>query len=91
MEHTDANTATGDAVAAFDNVTVLAPRGRFTVELYLSSLKLEGQVHCCCWCMFCVNEPCWQSGVLVLTILLLGYCTFDVDWDRPNGCEVAQS
>lgn len=43
MEHTDANTATGDAVAAFDNVTVLAPRGRFTVELYLSSLKLEGQ------------------------------------------------
>ena len=44
MEHTDAITAAGDAVATFDNVTVMAPRGRFTVELYLSSLKLEGQV-----------------------------------------------
>ncbi|KAK9813590.1 hypothetical protein WJX73_008969 [Symbiochloris irregularis] len=43
MEHIDNDTATGDAVVSFDNVTVMAPRGRFTVELYLSSLKLEGQ------------------------------------------------
>ena len=43
MEHTDANTAVGDAVATFESVSLLQPRGKFNVELYLSSMKLEGQ------------------------------------------------
>ena len=34
----------GNAVVTFDQVHVLAPRGRFEVEMYLSSLKLTGQV-----------------------------------------------
>lgn len=39
-----AGAATGDAVATFDQVGVLVPRGRFDIEMYLSSLKLVGQV-----------------------------------------------
>ena len=44
----------GNAVVTFDQVHVLAPRGRFEVEMYLSSLKLTGQVRChfqhlCCF------------------------------------------
>ena len=56
--------ATGDAVATFDQVGVLVPRGRFDIEMYLGSLKLVGQVGgaapaapaaaawrgCGCWC-----------------------------------------
>jgi hypothetical protein len=33
-----------DAVAVFDEVHVLAPRGRFVVEMHASFLKLVGQV-----------------------------------------------
>ncbi len=44
-EHTVDAGAGVDAVASFDNVNVMAPRGRFEVELYLSFLKLIGQVH----------------------------------------------
>jgi hypothetical protein len=44
MEHSDAGAAVGDAVATFDNVAVQAPRGRFDVEMYLTFLKLVGQV-----------------------------------------------
>ncbi|GAB4821853.1 hypothetical protein N2152v2_008899 [Parachlorella kessleri] len=43
MEHTDAGAATGDAVATFDQVGIIVPRGRFDVEMYMSSLKLVGQ------------------------------------------------
>ena len=43
-EHTVDAGAGVDAVASFDNVNVMAPRGRFEVELYLSFLKLIGQV-----------------------------------------------
>lgn len=35
---------TQDPVATFDTVQVLAPRGRFSIELYSSYLKLVGQV-----------------------------------------------
>ena len=44
VQHTDAGAAMGNAVVTFDQVHVLAPRGRFEVEMYLSSLKLTGQV-----------------------------------------------
>lgn len=44
MAHTDAGVAVGDAVVAFDGVAVLAPRGRFEIELYGSFMKLLGQV-----------------------------------------------
>lgn len=44
MDHTDAGDTVGDAVVTFDGVAVLAPRGRFEVELYLSFMKLLGQV-----------------------------------------------
>eukprot|EP00879_Flechtneria_rotunda_P026994 GHRR01028848.1.p1 GENE.GHRR01028848.1~~GHRR01028848.1.p1 ORF type:complete len:661 (+),score=230.98 GHRR01028848.1:215-2197(+) len=44
LQHTDAGVATSaDAVATFDDVAVLAPRGRFTVEMHPSFLKLVGQ------------------------------------------------
>ena len=46
VQHTDAGAAMGNAVVTFDQVHVLAPRGRFEVEMYLSSLKLTGQVRC---------------------------------------------
>lgn len=39
-----AGAATGDAVATFDQVGVLVPRGRFDIEMYMASLKLVGQV-----------------------------------------------
>ncbi|PSC71373.1 FACT complex subunit SSRP1 [Micractinium conductrix] len=42
-QYTDAGAATGDAVATFDQVGVLVPRGRFDIEMYLGSLKLVGQ------------------------------------------------
>jgi hypothetical protein len=44
MENTDTGAAVGDAVATFDNVAVIAPRGRFDVEMYLTFFKLVGQV-----------------------------------------------
>ena len=44
MAHTDAGVAVGDAVVTFDGVAVLAPRGRFDIELYGSFMKLLGQV-----------------------------------------------
>ena len=42
MEHTDAE-AVGEAVVAFNGVAVLAPRGRFDIEMHLGFLKLVGQ------------------------------------------------
>ncbi len=45
MQHTDAGVATSDdAVCIFDDVAVLAPRGRFEVEMHLGFLKMVGQV-----------------------------------------------
>lgn len=46
VQYTDAGAATGNAVVTFekDSLSLLAPRGRFDVEMYLSSLKLTGQV-----------------------------------------------
>ena len=43
-QHTVDAGAGVDAVASFENVAVLAPRGRFEVEMYLTFLKLVGQV-----------------------------------------------
>lgn len=43
VQFTDAGAATGSAVVTFDTMSLLAPRGRFDVEMYLSSLKLTGQ------------------------------------------------
>lgn len=44
MQHTDAGVAVGEPVVIFDGVAVLAPRGRFEIELYASFMKLLGQV-----------------------------------------------
>lgn len=43
LPFTDAGAATGEAIASFDGVGVLVPRGRFDCEMYASSLKLLGQ------------------------------------------------
>ncbi|CAK0784212.1 hypothetical protein CVIRNUC_007416 [Coccomyxa viridis] len=43
MPHTDSGAAVGDAIVSFGAVAVLAPRGRFEVELYGSFMKLLGQ------------------------------------------------
>ena len=47
VQYTDTGAAVGDPVATFDGAAVLAPRGRFNIELYLSFLKLTGQVWIC--------------------------------------------
>lgn len=45
LQYTDAGVATSDdAVVMFEEVAVLAPRGRFSVEMHASFLKLVGQV-----------------------------------------------
>jgi hypothetical protein len=45
LQYTDAGVATSaDAVVSFDEVAVLAPRGRYQVEMHASFLKLVGQV-----------------------------------------------
>ncbi|WIA31627.1 hypothetical protein OEZ86_002510 [Tetradesmus obliquus] len=44
LQHTDAGVATSDdSIADFTDVAVIAPRGRFTVEMHGSFLKLSGQ------------------------------------------------
>lgn len=44
LAHTDAGAASTDtATAAFGDVHVLAPRGRFEVEMFLQHLTLSGQ------------------------------------------------
>ena len=44
MQYTDTGAAVGDPVHVFENAALLAPRGRFDVELFLSFMKLTGQV-----------------------------------------------
>ncbi len=44
MPHTDSGAAVGDAIASFGAAAVLAPRGRFEIELYGNFMKLIGQV-----------------------------------------------
>lgn len=45
LQYTDAGVATSDdAVVTFDEVAVLAPRGRYQVEMHASFIKLVGQV-----------------------------------------------
>jgi hypothetical protein len=44
LQYTDSGAAVGDPVAVFESSALLAPRGRFDVELYLSFMKLTGQV-----------------------------------------------
>ena len=53
MPHTDSGAAVGDAIASFGAVAVLAPRGRFEIELYGSFMKLLGQVRS----LFCFDNP----------------------------------
>ncbi|KAG1680758.1 hypothetical protein FOA52_008091 [Chlamydomonas sp. UWO 241] len=44
LKHTDTGAAASDeAVCAFGDVAILNPRGRFEIELHLSSLSLAGQ------------------------------------------------
>lgn len=51
MPHTDSGAAVGDAIASFGAAAVLAPRGRFEIELYGSFMKLIGQVQNLWACM----------------------------------------
>ena len=45
MVHTDADAARSeDAVVIFEDVAVMAPRGRFEVEMHNSHFKMVGQV-----------------------------------------------
>ena len=44
VQFTDAGAAAGNAVVTFETLSLVAPRGRFDVEMYMSSLKLTGQV-----------------------------------------------
>ena len=47
-QHTAQGQATGEAVATFESVGLLAPRGRFEVEMFVSSMTLSGQVSLKC-------------------------------------------
>ena len=67
-EHTVDAGAGVDAVASFDNVNVMAPRGRFEVEMYLSFLKLIGQVRAAASCGT-------SSGTLLCMLCLQGACS----------------
>ena len=69
MPHTDSGAAVGDAIASFGAVAVLAPRGRFEIELYGSFMKLLGQVRQRAWLLdtslpclrqagLCISSPC---------------------------------
>ena len=58
MPHTDSGAAVGDAIVSFGAVAVLAPRGRFEVELYGSFMKLLGQVR-----DGCVKLGCGTSAL----------------------------
>ena len=44
VQYTDTGAAVGDPVYVFENAALLAPRGRFDVELFVSFMKLTGQV-----------------------------------------------
>ena len=44
VQYTDTGAAVGDPVHVFESAALLAPRGRFDVELFLSFMKLTGQV-----------------------------------------------
>ncbi len=57
MPHTDSGAAVGDAIASFGAVAVLAPRGRFEIELYGSFMKLLGQVRHRTW-LLNTSLPC---------------------------------
>eukprot|EP00746_Dinoflagellata_sp_MGD_P001952 gnl/MRDRNA2_/MRDRNA2_103737_c0_seq1.p1 gnl/MRDRNA2_/MRDRNA2_103737_c0~~gnl/MRDRNA2_/MRDRNA2_103737_c0_seq1.p1 ORF type:complete len:538 (+),score=128.22 gnl/MRDRNA2_/MRDRNA2_103737_c0_seq1:59-1672(+) len=37
--------ATGDAVTSFQDVQIIAPRGRYTIEMYKKTMKLHGKTH----------------------------------------------
>ncbi len=70
-EHTVDAGAGVDAVASFDNVNVMAPRGRFEVELYLSFLKLIGQVRA--WpCSRPCHTATWPASRGAGTVRRLG-------------------
>ena len=67
-QHTAQGAATGEAVATFESVGLLAPRGRFEVEMFVSSMTLSGQVGCpshlvAVCCMTCASRSC-QCGAL---------------------------
>lgn len=55
MPLTDSGAAVGDAIVSFGAVAVLAPRGRFEIELYGSFMKLLGQVR--------HQHLCWAASV----------------------------
>jgi structure-specific recognition protein 1 len=45
LQHTDAGVATSDdSIADIGGVSLVAPRGRFDVEMHASFIKLKGQV-----------------------------------------------
>lgn len=57
-EHTAQGAAAGDVIATFDSVGLLAPRGRFEVEMYLTSMKLLGQVSQQCYVRSVDHQLC---------------------------------
>lgn len=63
MPHTDSGAAVGDAIVSFGAVAVLAPRGRFEVELYGSFMKLLGQV----------RDGCVVPGWIIPAVI--AYCS----------------
>ena len=72
VQFTDAGAAAGNAVVTFDreSMSLLAPRGRFDVEMYLSSLKLTGQVRCATLAtVFC--DTCSSRGQAIMCIAML--------------------
>ena len=42
LDLADTDTATGDAIAEFESVSLIAPRGKVSIELHSSFLKLQG-------------------------------------------------
>lgn len=43
LERAETGPGTGDAIAEFDNVTLVMPRGKVSIELHTSFLKMSGQ------------------------------------------------
>lgn len=65
LQYTDAGVATSaDAVITFEEVAILAPRGRYQVEMHASFLKLVGQVRQATACaVYVVREGVATRGL----------------------------
>eukprot|EP00771_Trimastix_marina_P000914 gnl/Trimastix_PCT/1948.p1 GENE.gnl/Trimastix_PCT/1948~~gnl/Trimastix_PCT/1948.p1 ORF type:complete len:548 (-),score=159.46 gnl/Trimastix_PCT/1948:97-1740(-) len=45
LEHADIHTATGDAIAVFNEVPLVVPRGRYQIEMYSTLMNLHGKTN----------------------------------------------